>query len=157
MRARTVSGRRGYMYASSTAGLFYFMNRNISRDNWTRGARPPLNCLHTWPCAYRVCHTPYPVYDARTTTLATTIALHRVASRRVASRRVASRPSPPRRHYVGRNDIYMQHRLLEQCKLERRLKKRQNVILGPNSYKTHLCRKNVDNNWMLDWRDDSSS
>lgn len=26
------------MYASSTAGLFYFMNRNISRDNWTRGA-----------------------------------------------------------------------------------------------------------------------
>lgn len=26
------------MYASSTAGLFYFMNSNISRDNWTRGA-----------------------------------------------------------------------------------------------------------------------
>jgi len=72
------------MYASSTAGLFYFMNRNISRDNWTRGARPPLNCLHTWPCAYRVCHTPYPVYIRRTHHYPRHH--HRVASRRVTMR-----------------------------------------------------------------------
>lgn len=41
---KNVRGRKvrlagcGCIYASSTAGLFYFMNRNISRDNWTRGA-----------------------------------------------------------------------------------------------------------------------
>lgn len=31
-------GACGCISASSTAGPFYFMNRNISRDNWTRGA-----------------------------------------------------------------------------------------------------------------------
>lgn len=37
-RVRSGLPAGGYIYASSTAGLFYFMNRNISRDNWTRGA-----------------------------------------------------------------------------------------------------------------------
>lgn len=91
VRARTVSGRRGYMYASSTAGLFYFMNRNISRDNWTRGARPPLNCLHTAVCLPRVphivpgirAHAPPP---SPTTT---------------ASRRIALRPSCHQPHRWG--------------------------------------------------------
>lgn len=48
----------GYIYASSTAGLFYFMNRNISRDNWTRGAVTAKLSAYGGR-AYRVppCHT----------------------------------------------------------------------------------------------------
>lgn len=81
------------MYASSTAGLFYFMNRNISRDNWTRGAATTKLSAYGAVCLPRA--IPY-------RTNAPPPHSHRIASYGVASRRVASRPgavataSPPR-------------------------------------------------------------
>lgn len=61
-----VSGRRpaagGYIYASSTAGLFYFMNRNISRDNWTRGAVTAK--LSAYGAVLTACHHTKPYHTA---------------------------------------------------------------------------------------------
>lgn len=76
------------MYASSTAGLFYFMNRNISRDNWTRGAATTKLSAYGAVCLPRA--IPY----------RTDAPHHRIA---IASRRGASR-SLPRHHCVGRLD-----------------------------------------------------
>jgi hypothetical protein len=48
------------MYASSTAGLFYFMNRNILRDNWTRGAATTKLSAYGGPvCLPRATTIPY--------------------------------------------------------------------------------------------------
>lgn len=60
----------GYMYASSTAGLFYFMNRNISRDNCTRGAATTKLSAYTGPRAYRVLHHTYDASPPYCTTIA---------------------------------------------------------------------------------------
>lgn len=122
MRARTVSGRRGYMYASSTAGLFYFMNRNISRDNWTRGARPPLNCLHTAVCLPRV---PHIVPCIRRTHH------HHQPPRRVASRRIVSR----RHRRVATTSTRMAHtRPIGQCESlkDSRIRMSLRCTSGPN-------------------------
>lgn len=69
---KNVRGRKvrlagcGCIYASSTAGLFYFMNRNISRDNWTRGAATAKlsayggRAYYTIAEPYRVASLPFP-------------------------------------------------------------------------------------------------
>lgn len=70
-RVRSGLAACGYIYASSTAGLFYFMNRNISRDNWTRGAVTAKLSAYGGR-AYRV--PPYQTIPHRVPSLPTTIA-----------------------------------------------------------------------------------